>query len=264
MATSLAAVAIAVPAYADSSSDATNPITALVPTTDDSASPGATTTPDPTDTQTAAPADATATPTDTATPTPSATSSAPAAGNPVTDLATCLATAGLDPTAAQKCLTDAASGLQSLLPTGGTGGGGGAPDPTTALTTFFTCAQGALTSMSTAAGEKCGTDLFTALGIAQAKCLDPTLQPLLTAIDGLIGGDPSKLETELTDLPNTLPGQLETLPDCLQGTTSATPTPSASVSPSASASTGTTTNSGGAVSDPTDPIAVAAEPTFTG
>jgi hypothetical protein len=256
MATSL--VAVAVPAFAAGSPDPTG----VISTIQNGLDPSATPTPDASGTPPVvdSSAPASASPSASATPTPTASTSGPA-GNPVTDLATCLAAAGLNPTAAQKCFTDAVSGLQGQLPSGGTGG---APDPTTALTTFFACAQTALTAKSTAAGEKCGTDLFAALGISQAKCLDPTLQPLLSAIDGLLGGDPAKLQAEVTNLPNTLPGQLQALPNCLQGTSDPTATPTPTPTPSVSTGTGTSGASGAATSDPIAAVAVAATPNFTG
>jgi hypothetical protein len=191
-------------------------------------------------------------------PATTTTNSSSASSNPVADLGTCLAAAGMDPTKSQKCFSDAAAGLQGMGG-GGSGGGGGTPDPKAALTTFFACVQTALTAKSTAAGEQCGTDLFAALGIKQAKCLDPALQPLLKAIDGLLAGSPAALQAALADLPKSLPGELQQLPICLQGAPPATKPTKAPVT-----STGTKSTSGAAVSDPIAAVAVAAQPNFTG
>jgi hypothetical protein len=190
-------------------------------------------------------------------PATTTSNSSAASSNPVADLATCLAAAALDPTKTQKCFSAAAAGLQGMG--GGGSSGAGTPDPKAALTTFFACVQAALTAKSTAAGETCGTDLFAALGIKQAKCLDPALQPLLKAIDGLLAGSPAALQKALADLPKTLPGELQQLPICLQGAPPATKPTKAPV-----ASTGTKSTSGAAVSDPIAAVAVAAQPNFTG
>ena len=175
------------------------------------------------------------------------------------DLGTCLAAAALDPTKTQKCFSDATAGLQGMGGGGSGSSSAGTPDPQAALTTFFACVQAALTAKSTAAVEMCGTDLFAALGIKQAKCLDPALQPLLKALDGLLAGSPAALQAALADLPKALPNELQQLPICLQGAASAPKPTKAPV-----VSTGTKSSSGAAVSDPIAAVAVAAQPNFTG
>jgi hypothetical protein len=198
-------------------------------------------------------------PTDVVTPSPSASSGGggnPLAGlpipipsgNPLTGLTDCLSKAGSNPTAYAACLAAAGSGLP------------GADSPQgKAVVLFLACVQKSVTDRSAAEGEKCGTALFSGLGIPGADCLDPTLQPILTALDTLLGGDPSKLQGALQDLPNTLPGQLSELPNCLNPSTSSAP-PSATPTP--------TTGGGGGISssptDPTEAVPVVANPTFTG
>jgi hypothetical protein len=249
MATSLAAVAIAVPAYADSSSSSTNPISTLA----ESPSPSAT--PSPSDTPAASD-------TPGAKASPSATSSSTAAGskaatsgiaaNPLAGLtdppASCTAALGGDPTKLQTCLTDAATAAGLPTP----------PAQLGALTTFLTCAAGVKTTL---AGEACAEALFKALGIPDSDCLNPALNPLLAAIDKLITNqDPSGLQEELTNLPTTLPDELTQVAACLTPTDTTTPTPTPSATPSA----GTSEGSGAATSDPIAAVPVVAEPNFTG
>jgi hypothetical protein len=115
-----------------------------------------------------------------------------------------------------------------------------------------------VTDKSAAEGEKCGSTFLGALGIPGADCLDPVLQPLLTAVDSLLGGDPTKLVAAIQGLPNTLPAQLAALPTCLS------PASSTSSSPSPSPVVQTTSASGAATTDPTTAVPVSATPTFTG
>jgi hypothetical protein len=236
MATSL--VAVAVPAYAGSSTDPGSAVTGAV-------TPGSTS-------SDASPSPSPSPSTDTSSASSKTASTNADSTNPLAALtppASCTQAFGGDPTKIQQCLTDAAGAL----------GGGSPPPQAAALQTFFTCAQAALVSQSAAAGEKCGTDLFTALGIPGADCLDPTLQPILKALDALLKNqDPSQLQTVLEGLGTTLPAQLQQLPACLN------PTPSDSATPTPTPVESTTAASAPATSDPTTAIPVSATPTFTG
>jgi hypothetical protein len=115
---------------------------------------------------------------------------------------------------------------------------------------------------TTLAGEACAETLFKTLGIPDSDCLNPAVNPILNALDALITNqDPSALQAELTGLSTELPKELTQVQDCLMPAADpTTPAPTSSATPSA----GTSTGSGAAVSDPTVPVAVAAEPTFTG
>lgn len=255
MATSL--VAVAIPAYADG----TSPDPTAVASAIQNGLDPATTTPTPTDSSSAAPAD-NAAPADSSSSAASSSSEAPApatsssaAANPLAGLtdppASCTAALGGDPTKIQTCITDAIAAA-------------GAPTPPAQLapvTAFLTCAS---TASGAVSGKLCVTTLFTALGIPDTTCPDAVLQPVLEALDGLIQNqDPAKLQAVLTGLPTELPAELMKVAACLTPTAT-TSTPAPTPTPSATASTGTSVSSGAAVSDPTDPVAVAAEPTFTG
>jgi hypothetical protein len=249
MATSLAAVAVAVPAYADSSSSSTNPTSTSSPSPSVSPSPSATPTAAGSPAAKAAPAASSSS----ASAGSKAATSGIAAANPLAGLTdpppSCTAALGGDPTKLQTCLTDAAAAAGLPTP----------PAQLGAVTTFLTCAAGVKT---TTAGEACAQALFKALGIPNTDCLDPALKPILNAIDALITNqDPSALQEELSTLPNKLPTELSQVQACL---TPAAATTTPAPTPTATPSAGTSEGSGAAVSDPTVPVAVAAEPTFTG
>jgi hypothetical protein len=250
MVTSLLAVAL--PAYADEPQPDPNAVASSLQA---AADPASSTTDPASDPATAAPTEDPSS--EAATPDPAETTTPPADdSNPLSALtdppASCTAALGGDPTKIQTCLTDAAAAA---------GGGGGTPSlppQLAALQTFLTCAS-KVTDLES--GKACGTALFEGLGIPKTDCLDPALDPILAALDGLITDqDPTKLQAELEGLGTELPKELAQVQECVNPTPTDSPSPTPTPTPTQS----TTESNGAATADPIAAVAVVADPVFTG
>ncbi|HEX4017871.1 MAG TPA: hypothetical protein VHX15_14145 [Frankiaceae bacterium] len=196
-------------------------------------------------------------------PSASASSAAPSASaSSSADPAACLSTIA-NPLAALTCLSSSAGGnpltgvISQITSLAGSGGAPGLP--TAPLQDLAACVQTNLAAVPPDGTklEGCFSTFGEAVtGAPQAKCLDPLLDGAIGAIQSLLlQQDPAALEAFLLGAQ----GTITNLASCLTGAAT-------SPSPTATASTGTTTQSGGATTptDPTEAVAVAATPTFTG